>query len=268
MQNILSKLNKAVILCALLLAMGLMSSCQKTKLKTMVEITNKQCPMSLGEVGEITSIAYDGDNVVYTFSMNEEMINFEVLKENPGSIKASIATMFQNPSPNVKEMLDLVVKCQSGIQFIYRGKSSGEEVRCRMTPDELKDIMNKEVDAAESDLAKLEMQLKMANLQFPLQASEEVTIEKVLLSDESVVYTCRINEKACDIQTLTDRKDNVKEEIAKTLSDKSNAAMQLFIKYCLNCNKNIVYRYVGDQSGKQCDVLFSTSELKELTGQI
>ncbi|GAE22776.1 hypothetical protein M1B74_05755 [Bacteroides pyogenes] len=252
-----------MILCALLSTMGIMSSCQKAKLKTLVEITNKQCPMSLGGVGEVTRVTYDGDNLVYTFSMNEEITNIDVLKENPESIKSSIATLLQDPSPSVREMLDLVIKCKSGIQFIYTGKSSGKEVRFGITSDELKDIMNKKVDTAKSDLEKLEAQIKMANMQFPLQASEEVTIEEVSLSDESVVYTCRVNEKLCDIAALADRKETVKKEIAEVLSDKSDTAMELFIKYCLNCNKNIVYKYVGDQSDKQCDVVFSVSELKE-----
>ena len=37
----------------------------------------------MGEVGNITSIIYDGDNVVYTLNMNEEITNIKILKDNP-----------------------------------------------------------------------------------------------------------------------------------------------------------------------------------------
>ena len=65
--------------------------------------------------------------------------------------------------------------------MIYIGKDSGEQVVCELTTDEIKEILNKDVDTTESDLAKLETQVQMANLQFPIQASEDVLIEKIEL---------------------------------------------------------------------------------------
>ena len=38
----------------------------------------------------------------------------------------------------------------------------------------------------------------------------------------------------------------------------------LFIKCCVNCNRNIVYRYIGKQSEDQHDVVITVSELKDL----
>ena len=39
-------------------------------------------------------------------------------------------------------MLDLVVGTDSGIKFIYKGKTSGNEVECYLTTQDLKDILN------------------------------------------------------------------------------------------------------------------------------
>ena len=50
----------------------------------------------MGEVANITSIIYDGVNVVYTLNMNEEITNIKILKDNPESMKSSIKMMFQN----------------------------------------------------------------------------------------------------------------------------------------------------------------------------
>ncbi len=37
-----------------------MTGCQEAKLKTVIAVANKQCPIDMGAVGTITSIIYDG----------------------------------------------------------------------------------------------------------------------------------------------------------------------------------------------------------------
>ena len=39
---------------------------------------------------------------------------------------------------------------------------------------------------------------------------------------------------------------------------------QLFIKSCVNCDRNIVYRYIGKQSEAQHDVVITVPELKDM----
>ena len=77
-QNVLKKSYGFVLLCSLLLLMVSISSCQESKLKAIVTIANKQCPMDMGEVGTITSITYDGSNVVYTLNMNESITEITI----------------------------------------------------------------------------------------------------------------------------------------------------------------------------------------------
>ena len=91
--------------------MMLTTGCQEIKLKAGIEAANKQCPIDMGETGKITSIVYDGENVVYTFYLNEEAANIKTLQKNPESMKTSLKIMFQNPNKEVKSLLDLVVKC-------------------------------------------------------------------------------------------------------------------------------------------------------------
>lgn len=264
-RNLLKKSNGFMLLCSLSLLMIVMSSCHDAKLKTIVEIANKQCPMDMGEAGKITKITYDGENVVYNFSLNEEMANIKALKANPESIKLSMKTMFQNPSSDVKKMFNLMAECNAGLQMIFTGNNSNDKATCELTPEELKEILNTDVDAEKSDMAKLESQLKMANLQFPMKAGEEITIEKVELSDESVIYICRVDEDLCDINLIEENSEDVKQGIIETLSNKADRPTQLFIKSCLNCNRNIVYRYIGNQSETQYDVVISIPELQDIT---
>ena len=256
MEKLIRSSNAAMLFISLSLLIVLTTGCQEVKLKAAIEVANKQCPMDMGEAGKITSIVYDGENVVYTFQLNEE--------KNPESMKTSMKIMFQNPTKEVKTLLDLVVKCKAGLQMIYIGKDSGEQVVCELTTDEIKNILNADVNASESDLAKLESQIQMANLQFPMQASEEVVVEKIESIGESVVYICSVDEELCPISQIEENAAEVKEGIVGTLANQTDLPTQLFIKCCVNCNRNIVYRYIGKQSEDQHDVVITVSELKDL----
>lgn len=253
-----------MLIFSLSLLIMLTTSCQDAKLKIAIESANKQCPVEMGEFGKITSIVYDGHNVVYTFNMDETYTNIKVLKEQPENLKSSMAIMFQNPSKEVKTLLNLIVKCNAGLQIIYVGKDSGDKVECELTTEELKEVLNTDINSSKSNLLKLEAQIKMANLQFPAKASEEVTIEKMELSNESVIYLCSIDENVCNIDLIEENHDTVKQGIVDELSGKTDQPTQLFIKYCTDCNRNIVYRYIGNQSGNQYDVVITVPELKEL----
>ena len=245
--NLLKKSSGLMLLCSVSLLMIVMTGCQEAKLKTVIGIANKQCPLDMGEVGNITSIIYDGDNVVYTLNMNEEITNIKILKDNPESMKSSIKMMFQNPAADVKEMLKLMAKCNSGLHMIFVGNKSGEHA-----------------DPAQSGQTKLEAQLKMANLQFPMQASEEVVVEKIEIIGESVVYICSVDEELCPISQIEENAAEVKEGIVSTLASQTDPATQIFIKTCVENNKNITYRYIGKDSGKQYDVVIPVSDLKKM----
>lgn len=262
MRNLLKKNNGWLLVCSLSLLMILLAGCQEVKLKAAIEIANKQCPVDMGEVGKITSIVYDGNNVIYTFNVNEENVNIKALRDNPESMKESIMVMSQHPTQEVKTMLELVVKCNAGLQMIFVGNDSGNKATCELTTDEIKKALNAEVGTTENSLARLEAQVKMANLQFPMQAGEEILIEKLELDDKSITYICRVDEDLCDIEQLESSYDAVKEGIVEELTSQTDAPTQLFIKTCVDCNKSIVYRYIGDESEAQFDVEITVDELK------
>ena len=253
--NLLKKSSGFILLCSISLLMLVMTGCQEAKLKTVIGVANKQCPIDMGAVGTITSIIYDGNNVVYTLNMNEEITNIKILKDNPESMKSSITMMFQNPAADVKEMLKLMAKCNSGLHMIFVGNKSGEQAVCELTAEELKEVINTNADPA---------QLKMANLQFPMQASEEVIVEKIEVIGESVVYICSVDEELCPISQIEENAAEVKEGIVSTLASQTDPATQIFIKTCVDNNKSIAYRYIGKESGQQYDVIIPLSDLKKM----
>ena len=56
--NLLKKSSGFILLCSISLLMLVMTGCQEAKLKTVIAVANKQCPIDMGAVGTITSIIY------------------------------------------------------------------------------------------------------------------------------------------------------------------------------------------------------------------
>ena len=73
MEKLVRRPNAVILFISLSLLMMLTTGCQEIKLKAGIEAANKQCPIDMGETGKITSIVYDGENVVYTFYLNERL---------------------------------------------------------------------------------------------------------------------------------------------------------------------------------------------------
>ena len=64
MRNIIKNLGSIMLLTCLSLI--LLTGCsRKSQLKLAIEMANKQCPMSIGTTGEISSITFDGTDVIY-----------------------------------------------------------------------------------------------------------------------------------------------------------------------------------------------------------
>lgn len=263
-RNLVKKCSGFMLICSLSLVVMLATSCQEAKLKAVIAVANKQCPMDMGQAGKITSIAYDGKNVVYNFQMNEEFTDINALKKHPEGMKESIQTMFRNPAKEVKKMFEMMVDCNAGLQVIFMGDKSGDKATAEFTADELKETLNTDADETQSDLAKLKGQIKMANLQFPMKASEDIEMEKIELSDESVIYICKVDEDLSDVNLIEENAEAVKQGMVTALANQKDPASQLFLQTCVNCNKNIVYKYVGNQSGTEYEVVITVDELKDM----
>lgn len=73
-----------------------------------------------------------------------------------------------------------------------------------------------------------------------------------------------MDEELCPISQIEENAAEVKEGIVSTLASQTDPATQIFIKTCVENNKNITYRYIGKDSGKQYDVVIPVSDLKKM----
>ena len=115
MRNIIKNLGSIMLLTCLSLI--LLTGCsRKSQLKLAIEMANKQCPMSIGTTGEISSITFDGTDVIYSLLMNEDYLDLDALGKNTDAMKSAVMVMFKNPKGEIKSMLEMVVDTKSGIR--------------------------------------------------------------------------------------------------------------------------------------------------------
>lgn len=262
MQNLLRSSGRIMLLACL--SMVLLAGCnQKSKLKLAIEVAGKQCPIDLGVVGEVTNIAFDGTDVVYTMTVNEDYLNLEALDKNPDAMKAAASAMFVNPQGAIKEMLELVIQAESGMKFVYKGQTSGKEITCQLSADDLKNLLNQDISQEESDLNKLEEQVKMTNVSCPMAIDEATTLDKLAIETDRVMYYYTIDEKSIDMASLKENEEEMKQNVKSSLNV-SEPALKMFLEACLKCNKGLGYYYKGNTSGESLEFTFTVPEIKAL----
>ena len=179
-------------------------------------------------------------------------------------VNSSIGVLPSNPQGSIKEMLDLVVGTDSGIKFIYKGKTSGNEVECYLTTQDLKDILNGGGASADSsDEKKLEEQVKMTNVSCPMQVDEATMLNKLTIESDKVLYHYTIDESVVQMSALKENAEQMKANVKNSLNS-SDPALRMFLEVCVKCDKGVGYLYKGNKSGETFEISFGVSEIKAL----
>lgn len=247
------------------MALCVLAACgQKEQLKKAVEEVNKQCPIDMGASGKVESVTYDGKNVVYTYVLQAGIFNMDAVKANSDALKSVIASGLRNPAKDLDEMLRLTIDTRSGLKYVYRDGSSGEEVDCVISTEELQALLDSDLTEEESNRRNLKELVDITNLSFPMEVDEATTVEKLSIEGDWVVYDYTVDEEVVSIDLLEKNKAQMKESLKTNIS--SGMDVRQFAQTCLDCDKGILYRYKGEKSGNTAVVSFSVDDLKKILG--
>jgi hypothetical protein len=245
-----------VLMCAILL---FFCNCAETKLKSSVEAANKDCPISLGMSGEMTSVTYEDNAVVFLFTFDEQFVNIDALDANQEGMKASVLAGMRNK--NTQNLFDMVIESDADIFFKFKGKTSGKEASFRITASELKEELEKPVPTTEEKLA---LTIEQTNQQMPMDTGTGVIITKVVDEDETVTYLAMVNDKK-QLDMIAENIDNVKNS-QKTMFKMMGMAEKVFFQMIIEAGKNLSYRYYSEGTDKTVEVIHTNAELKEIFG--
>lgn len=247
-----------VDLC-LVFTMLMLCACAESKLEKLIKEVNRECPVSMGSAGEITSFILEDGNLVVDYMVDETLINLEILDKNPALLKENAILMCKNATGDLQTLLSLLVEEGAGWKLKYKGKSTGKELSISLDAEEIKEAMEA-TEEEKNPMEFLKQQLEITNLQCPIQIDKGMTITGLTIDGWYVVYNVKINESLYSIEALAANLPEVKKNIVKTLSTE-DPAIQTFLDACKQANKGIAYKYFGETSGKKCMVKIPVSEL-------
>lgn len=247
-----------IFLATLVAFITLLTSCGESKLQKIVEATNMECPMSMGTLGEVTSIELEDGSVVFNYSVNENVVNIDFLNEKPDMMKRNAAMMFKSPTGDIKMMFDALEEENAGLILRYKGKSSGKIASISLSRKEIVELGNS-TDEKDPEIV-LESQVETTNAQCPMQIAPGMVITHLSIESDCVVYNVECDESSYSIAAIRSNKEQVKQGIINSI-DPNDPTMAMFIKICKDAEKDIAYRYIGDNSGEACIIKINASEL-------
>lgn len=235
-----------------------MVSCKDVKYKAITEMVNKQCPQSMGMAGDFTGVDFKDGNLIFNFRMNEELTNIDALVQNPQMVKKSVANMFQDSSEGMQALKKIIEEDKIGLTFNYIGKESGKNVSITITYEDYIEAINMKSSPEEI----LQDLLDVTNAGCPMQIETGLTMAEVKIEGDYVVYYYDADENIISIDLLNQNIDQVKlSSIAALRQGANDPSLATFLKACKNASKGLGYKYIGNDSKKEC---MFTIELTDL----
>ena len=240
----------------------LSASCQQkeSELQTKIKEFNEQCPQSLGLMGEVTSIVYEDDDVVITFTMNEQVVNLMVFESNMRVLRQSMINSFKNSDGDLKEIIDQVVAEDANLVVRYVGATTNKTIEVKITSDELKNSIAKQDSPEKVSLDALQSRVDVLNSQLPAQMDEGMVLTNVTMEEEYVVYNINVDEEKYPIEALENDRAQLEESLKKWLKSSGRATTEMS-KLCKDTGRGIAHRYTGERSQQSCFVGVPASEL-------
>ncbi|MDY4030818.1 MAG: hypothetical protein SOY69_06350, partial [Alloprevotella sp.] len=116
----------------------------RTALRGQMPTMRSQLPMVIEDGMTWTGVSYDGDNVTYVYTMDEEKIGGSVSQAYEGQqalLKNNIKVNFQGGDNTVKAFLQTCIQAGSGLIYRFVGDTTGESVSVRFKPSELANLL-------------------------------------------------------------------------------------------------------------------------------
>ena len=228
-------------------------------LKNHVEIINKQCPIDLGILGEVTHVDLDGRTIVYHVSTNPNVLNVGRLKDHQKDVKQGILLNFSNDRATLKQFI--AAKCN--LRYEYTDSQSDEQLIIDISADDLKNVNALVANPQELARRRVENFVTTGRLQLPLHIDEVTTLDDIIIEGDNVGYVYTIDETAISPDTIRGRLSILRENIKSSLKGE-DLSMTMLVDALTNDHKGLIYRYFLSKSKERFDITFTPEEIKNL----
>ena len=245
-----------VLLTFLLVVMTLCAHAgdNNSALRKSIAMANAMCPVSLGAMGEMTSMVYEKGDLIISYALNEDVISVETLKNNKEMVRQNATTMVRNATGDLKTTFDLLASEGAGLVMKYIGKQSKAKFTIRFTAEE---ILRASIAPEE---ARDPMAALVGNAMLPTKIADGMEMTRAYLEDDYLFYEVTVDEDLLSIANIKSNRPTLKKNILAVLNsdDVSTKALK---DLCKSVNVGIAYKYVGKDSRQTATVRITPAEL-------
>lgn len=251
-----------VMMILLLTIISFNVKAQDSELSNLVSQTNSECPISMGAAGEIVSISYENGCVIYRCDINDGMVDIDALKSKPDIMKEGVLSTYRNASGETRHFLEMLNKDNASMKFIYKNKGDGNVASFTISSEELKEAASS--TASKDPVEALRKYTELSNIQLPIKIEKGLYLQKYSLEDAYTVVLYSMDESMYSIDKLNENRASLKTQQKKELLLTNDLSVRTFLNTVKNAKYGLIYRYIGNLSGKKCDIVFTPKEVSEM----
>lgn len=228
--------------------------------KSFIALTNANCPIDLAPIGYVESVLFNDASriMTYTITITNELVPYQQMQANQSAIRENIKQMFSTDS-----FKPFVGPCAKfGITLIFRYKwTDSQKLDFSFTPAELRAMANAVVDETEVRQNFIAQAIQNERNNCPMDMGDGLTLTDVYRSDNVIYYECTADERFYDISQMNANESTLRGFVTSFLSQ---LVMKEFVKNVLLCDCEVHFVYIGDTSGRVCEVIFTQDDLRQI----
>ncbi len=255
------------LMVSMLVLLAAATSCEDpavAKVKMKAAKFNDECPIHTF-AGDLVSVQYDDADkaLQLKFTTTEEASGQYFDERNSKNTLDNLRLTLQNDV--FKQILNDLIKADSGIEFTYTVEATGESVHYDFSCSDLKEIV--ENPMSEKDRNKIILQNKTANEnnRCPYEIMPGVEVVKVELTDDNMIWHCRVDEDEYDFNLIKESTSDIQEAIEETFNQaRRDPALISEFKMMIKEGVGYDYHFYGSDSNDSFDIVFTPRDMKRI----
>ena len=239
---------------------------KKTLLKNDVEKIQKELPVRLGSMGDLTTVTYEDDVVTLTYLLNEKLNDIDGLIKDTTLVKENFQCMVARNNV-FQKMVKEIADADASLVLNYKGKTSGKVASVTISKEEMANtdsFILTGTAAAEKLVANI---TRLERNRMPTDVGSGVKIVDAFWEGDNYVYLATLSKSLYTIEGLRMADKNaMKQGVIAALANEPSS--RTFIEAMITLRKNVGYRYQIEGSKDHVDIMVSYSELKGVLSRL
>lgn len=227
---------------------------------------NRDCPIPVA-LGNGAVIAIHLENGVLTYYLSYDNPFYNLMSSvDSEKVKDALLMCFLclngQGGNQGNALIDKFVKENCGLKIVISSSAKGK-FEYSATVDEIQTLRKRfELDPHKALYSLLSMSMEAERANLPMQIEEGIMMIDYSLDGENIVITAEMDESLYSIDELNKNINAVKSSMIE--NGVNDADSKALFDMCKVSHTGLVYRYVGNHTHKQCNIVISRDEIRRL----